>query len=106
MVLKRDGLKVHSRLKPHFPRTQRSTPVDPPDAFRRSDLLAPEGLARWTHRGPTHHPNHTGQVWRLLAIQLPHATNFYLRYAVLLWAAPFFDLLRGSLDLEDIERRT
>ncbi|CAK9008037.1 unnamed protein product [Durusdinium trenchii] len=35
------------------------------------------------------------QVWRLLAIQLPHATNFYLRYAVLLWAAPFFDLLRG-----------
>ncbi|CAJ1392281.1 unnamed protein product [Effrenium voratum] len=34
------------------------------------------------------------QVWWLLADQLPDSTNFYLRYAVLLWGAPFFDLLR------------
>jgi len=29
-----------------------------------------------------------------LADQLPHATNFYLRYAVLLWGTPFVDLIR------------
>ena len=34
------------------------------------------------------------EVWWLLADQLPHATNFYLRYAVLLWGTPFVDLLR------------
>lgn len=34
------------------------------------------------------------QVWWLLADQLPHATNFYLRYAVLLWGTPFVDLIR------------
>ena len=34
------------------------------------------------------------QVWYLLADQLPDSTNFYLRYAVLLWSTPFFDLVR------------
>eukprot|EP00435_Cladocopium_sp_Y103_P028950 s4273_g7.t1 len=34
------------------------------------------------------------QVWWLLAEQLPHATTFYLRYAVLLWGTPFVDLIR------------
>eukprot|EP00439_Symbiodinium_sp_Y106_P064137 s2688_g10.t1 len=34
------------------------------------------------------------KVWYLLADQLPDSTNFYLRYAVLLWSTPFFDLVR------------
>eukprot|EP00931_Biecheleriopsis_adriatica_P121216 TRINITY_DN96303_c0_g1_i1.p1 TRINITY_DN96303_c0_g1~~TRINITY_DN96303_c0_g1_i1.p1 ORF type:complete len:766 (+),score=167.00 TRINITY_DN96303_c0_g1_i1:113-2410(+) len=35
------------------------------------------------------------EVWWLLADELPDSTNFYLRYAVLAWSSPFFELMRA-----------